>query len=115
MNFKLVRRKNPMVKRDRLVMYDGELMRIANTSGDGLKLRKQILCHANDEHLTIIADKNYLKAVEMIESAVESVISNWEDTWDDIEDEKLDYAIICKHMRQFTKSLKYKVRQLDHN
>jgi hypothetical protein len=109
MNFQYVRKKNPLVKRNRLVLYNSQLMRIANTSGDGLKLRSQILCHAKDPDLVIRPSTDFLRAVDMLDTAVEMCISNGEGVWDSIdESEYTDRKQISKIMRQF-------VRQLQHN
>lgn len=115
--FEYIRKyKNKDVKRNRLVMYDGELMRIANTSGDGLKLRSQVLCHANDDYLTIVPDENYLKAIEMLDEAIEMLISNGEDLWNDVENsETLDRKEIVKQMRRLSYSLIRKVKYLENN
>lgn len=44
----LVRRKNPLVKRNAWVFAHGEHWRIANTDGDAVILRKEIRVHAAD-------------------------------------------------------------------
>jgi hypothetical protein len=113
--FEYIRKyKNKHVKRNRPVMYDGELMRISRTSGDGLVLRSQTICHARDKFLTIVPDENYLKSIEMMETAIEALISNGEDLWNDVyEDEALDPDEITKHMRRFVSGLKRKVKHLE--
>ena len=60
-NFEHIRKhKNPLVKRDGLCLYDGQLMRMARTHGDGLVLRKEIFCHAQDPHLLIHKSQGYM-------------------------------------------------------
>lgn len=112
-SFEYVRRKNKDVKRNRHVLYDGQLMRIANTSHDGLKLRREIVCHANDPSLTIVPDENYKEAIHMLGEAVEMLISNGENMWSDVEEsESLDRHEISKIMRRIADSLAFDLRQL---
>lgn len=50
--------KEPRAKIGLRVTYAGHPYRIANTSGDGLKLRSEILCHAKDDLLDYEPDKD---------------------------------------------------------
>ena len=72
-SFKCIRKhKNPLVKRNGVCLYDGQLMRIANTHHDGLVLRKEVICHAQDPDLLISKNDGYMEVVAGI-SQVETI------------------------------------------
>lgn len=81
MNFRYIRKyKNKKAKRNAMVIYDHALMRIASTSGDGLRLRSESIVHPNDEGLIYEKSQEYEFALKLMKYSLDTylVSKNWE-------------------------------------
>lgn len=72
----LVRKKNPKAKRNRLVVHEGNLMRMSHCDGDGVLLRWQSWIHPACDSLVMERTPAIEAAVNLLSVAVERLIND---------------------------------------
>lgn len=98
MSFEYIRRfKNPLAKRNRCVLYDGQPMRMASTQDDTIVLRAEKHVHANDPGMICEDSQEAQAALRLAADAVLFYVTEGNDLWDEYEN--LDRKKIADYMK----------------
>jgi len=105
--WKYIRVKNPLAKRGRLVLHQGDLMRMSSTHNGSIVLTSRRIVHPNCDSLISTYSADLEGALRLIESGIALVIASNKDNNTFLQEGHINLAkTIVSELRQKHKLLK---------